>query len=208
MNDDNEKKELEEQDPLDDNQEDNDSDDEESNDDESNEESNDESLKELLDAARELTDNIINSGMPDGDDEDKLIKISNKISSNIRKNAIIIGLILFPICSLLFLALSGIINWIEYDKLFVVIGLFVIMAFIDNLLCTLIKLFAYKVYLFSFGGIRQLILIIIFLLVYFLSNYFGLRIVGIWPMILVFELYALVKAIIGFIIDSFILKKK
>ena len=94
MNDDNEKKELEEQDPLDDNQEDNDSDDEESN---------DESLKELLDAARELTDNIINSGMPDGDDEDKLIKISNKISSNIRKNAIIIGLILFPICSLLFL---------------------------------------------------------------------------------------------------------
>lgn len=207
MNDDNEKKELDEQDTSNDNQEDNNSDDEESNN-ESNDESNDESLKELLDTARDLTDNIINSGMPDGDDEDKLIKISNKISSSIRKNAIIIGLILFPICSLLFLALSGIINWIEYDKLFVVIGLFVIMAFIDNLLCTLIKLFAYKVYLFSFGGIRQLILIIIFLLVYFLSSYFGLRIVGIWPMILVFELYALGKAIIGFIIDSFILKKK
>lgn len=202
MNNDDEKKELEE------NKEEQESNDNLNNDSKDSNDSNDEEIRELLDSIRDLTDDLIESGTTNEGDKNKLVNLSQKFVSKIKKKTIIIGLILFPICSLLFLALSGIINWIEYDNILVVIGLFIGMAFLDNLFCTLIKLFLYKAYLFSFGGMRQLILIGIFLLVYFLSGYLGLRIVGIWPMILVFELYALIKGIIGFIIDSFIIKKK
>ena len=196
MDDDNLKKDDEK---LDNQEEDNN----ESNDDDS---LDDKSLDELLEELKDDVSHIIESGEPE-DAHGPLLKLSKLAQKRMKKITLIQSLILLPFSIILLFALTGVINWITYNSLFTIIIIFVLIGFFDTLINGLFKYFMYNAYLFSFGAIREAIILILFLLLYIFQDMIGIKIDGFWIMFLVVEVYVIIRAIIAFLISQ-ILKKQ
>lgn len=169
-------------------------------------EDGEEDITEIIDDIKSQVDDIISSG-GNTDDSARLIDISRLFNKKMNNLKILIGIILFPISFALILALTGLIEWIQYKNIYVVLGAFLSIAFLDTLLCTLAKIFLYKIYMFSFGSFRQAVLLVLILCLYFLSGILDLTISSFLSMLIVFELYALIKGIIGILIDYLVLTK-
>ena len=82
MNNDDEKKELEEN-----KEEEQESNDNLNNDSKDSNDSNDEEIRELLDSIRDLTDDLIESGTTNEGDKNKLVNLSQKFVTKIKKKS-------------------------------------------------------------------------------------------------------------------------
>ena len=182
-------------------------------DDTSNDESNDnkseddQTIDEIIQDLRDETQRIIDSGEMSEDDS-PLVKMAVKFVKKKNKLTIIKNLIAFPISVILLFALTGLIPWATYGNIYLIILVLTGFALIDTIYNIIIKCFCFTLYIKSFASIRQIILAVLILLLVLLDNHLGYTIQSIGLLVLTVEAYAIVRAIILFLLDNLIRNKK
>lgn len=137
-------------------------------------------IEELLKNISEITGNSDSIKMVD-------LKMPTK------KERFLSGLLKYGLSLILILGITGFINWIYYDSIWIMLGLAVSIVLIEYILNFIIMFFFGKYVLYSFGTINILPPILSFIICSIVFPF--IEVVNVWLLIAVILIYVIVRKI-------------